>query len=87
MFLLISQIYPSYRKFAQHNIVAILVWLLVMIPAGYFAGLGFSYVSKALNNVYAGIGFVLLTLIGIFVLQIWIKKRFLKSQAKEKSVV
>src|SRR3989338_8282567 len=53
MFILISQIYPSYKEFAKHNALAVFVWLLVMVPAGYFAGLGFSYISQTLNNIYA----------------------------------
>ena len=82
MFLLISQIYPSYRKFAQHNIVAILVWLLVMIPVGYFAGLGFSFISRSLNNIYAGMGFILLVLIALVMLQIWFKKRLIRKEVQ-----
>lgn len=78
MFLLVSRMYPSYWKFAEHNAAAVLVWVLVMIPVGYFAGIGYSYLSTALNNIYVGLGFILLMVLGIFAAQIYIKKRLIK---------
>lgn len=70
----ISTIYDKYRKFAEHNVVAIIIWLAVVIPVGYLSGLGFTYIAGVLQNIYAGLGFILLVILVIIVLQIWLKK-------------
>lgn len=78
LFFLVSRMYTSYWRFAEDNIVAVLVWILIMMPVGYFAGIGFSYLSTTLNNIYAGIGFTLLVILGVVMAQIYIKKRLIK---------
>lgn len=85
MFFIVSRFYTSYWDFARHNALAVLVWILVMIPAGYFAGIGYSYLSRTLDNVYAGIGFILLVIIGIIMAQIYIKKRLIKKAEESTS--
>lgn len=72
----------SYRYFLRHNLLAIIVWLGLVHITGYLAGLGFAYVSQILENVYAGLGFVLLFLIVVFIIQSRLKKAFVKEEEK-----
>lgn len=66
------------KYFLEHNFIAIFIWLLVVIPIGYLAGLGFTYFSHILENIYAGIGFVLLVVFLFLALQAYLKKFFTK---------
>jgi membrane protein DedA with SNARE-associated domain len=63
-------------RFVFYASIALVLWLMVLIPIGYFSGIGFTYISRILENIYAGIGFLLLVLIVIIVLQLWLKKIF-----------
>lgn len=81
IFLIISNLYPTYRKFLEHNIPAVLAWLAVMMLLGYLSGLGFTLIAKYLNNIYAAIGFVLLSVLTLVALQIYLKNRVIKSEA------
>lgn len=67
------------KNFIRYDVLAIFIWLLVIIPIGYLSGLGFVYLAQILENIYAGIGFVLLIFIIVVMLQIWLKRRFTKS--------
>ncbi|MDP2789473.1 MAG: hypothetical protein Q8O46_05570 [bacterium] len=77
MLLYISNLPLSFLKFLRYNALATLLWLLVVIPIGFISGLGFTYIAKVSENLYAGVGFVLLILIIIVALQIWLKKTFI----------
>jgi len=68
----------SLNKFTLYNGISILVWLVVVVPIGYVSGLGFTYLSQIFENIYAGIGFVLLIILGVVFLQIGLKKYFTK---------
>lgn len=74
----ISRTKMAFENFIYDDIVAILVWLVVLIPIGFLSGLGFTYISDILESIYAGIGFVLLVLIVVVILQIWLKRVFTK---------
>lgn len=68
----------SFKKFVLYNGISVLIWLSVVIPIGYVSGLGFTYLSQIFENIYAGIGFVLLIALGLVFLQIGLKKYFTK---------
>ena len=70
----------AFRDFIRYDLVAIVIWLVTLISIGYLSGLGFTYVSNILKNIYAGIGFVILILIIIMMAQIWLKKFFEKEK-------
>ncbi|PIR68247.1 hypothetical protein COU49_02120 [Candidatus Nomurabacteria bacterium CG10_big_fil_rev_8_21_14_0_10_35_16] len=70
------------KYFLTHNFIAIFIWLVVVIPIGFFAGLGFTYISNILENIYAGIGFLLLIALLIIVAQIYLKK-FITKEGQE----
>lgn len=78
MLLYISKTAFSFNRFICYNAVATLLWLLVVIPIGFLSGLGFTYVAEVFHNLYAGIGFVFLILIVIVILQLWLKKIFIR---------
>lgn len=64
------------KYFLRHNFIAIFIWLVAVIPIGFFAGLGFTYFSHILENIYAGIGFLLFVAFVVLILQAYLKKIF-----------
>ncbi|TSC77633.1 MAG: hypothetical protein G01um101424_256 [Parcubacteria group bacterium Gr01-1014_24] len=65
-----------FQQFIRYDTVAIFLWILVVIPIGFLSGLGFTYFAEILENLYAAIGFILLVIIIIIMLEIWLKKIF-----------
>ena len=78
MLLYISNLPFSFGQFIRYNVVATFIWLLVVIPIGFISGLGFTYVAEVFHNLYAGAGFILLIILIIVVLQLWLKKIFIR---------
>ena len=72
--LYISKTNMAFKKFILPDLVAIVIWLSILSSVGFMAGLGFSYISGVLKNIYAGIGFVILVLVIIAILQKLLKK-------------
>ena len=68
------------KYFLSHNFVAIFIWLAVIIPIGFLSGLGFTYISNILKSIYAGIGFLLLVVLLVIMLQIYLKKIFTREE-------
>lgn len=66
----------SLKDFSVSNAIATLVWVIVVVPIGYFLGMGFTYFSEVLENVYAGIGIVLLFFVLASMFEIWMEKKF-----------
>ncbi len=69
-----------FSKFALYNAVAILIWLLVIIPIGFISGAGFTYLADIFKNLYVSVGFVFLVVIIIITIHLWIKKQFTRSR-------
>jgi membrane protein DedA with SNARE-associated domain len=67
-----------FKKFALFDSVAVVIWLLVVIPIGYVSGLGFNYLSNIFENIYANIGFLILFIAGIVMFQLWLKRKLTK---------
>ena len=65
-------------RFVYYEAVALVFWLLVLIPIGFLSGLGFTYISGILENIYVGIGYVLLIVILVIFIQLWFKRVFTK---------
>ena len=84
LILYVSKTNLEFKRFVRYDIVAVFLWLLIVIGIGYISGLGFSYISSILRNVYAGIGFVILILLIVIIAQIWIKRAFIE---KEKDIL
>lgn len=70
----------SFVNFFRADIIATLIWLVVLIPIGFISGFGFTYLAGILENVYAAIGFILLIIIGFVMFEIWLKKMFTKNK-------
>jgi len=73
----ISNLSFSFGEFIRYNVIATIIWLAVIGPIGFLSGLGFTYVADIFQSLYAGVGFVLLILIVIVILQLWLKKIFI----------
>src|SRR3989344_3001895 len=61
-----------------------------LISIGFLSGIGFTYYSGILENIYAGIGYVLLMFILVVIVQLWIKRIFTKEGKdimKEKDMI
>ncbi len=67
-----------FSKFALYNAVAILLWLLVVIPIGFISGAGFTYLAEVFKNLYVSVGFVFLVVIIILAIHLWIKRQFIR---------
>ena len=78
LILYIAKTNITFRNFIRNDSIAIFVWLVVLIPIGFLSGLGFTYISGVLENVYAGIGFVVLILFIVVIMQLWLKNFFTK---------
>lgn len=63
-------------NFLYYETPAILLSLLVIIPIGFFSGLGFFYLADVFNNFYVAIGFILIIIVVITILQIRLKVKF-----------
>ena len=72
----------TFGYFLRHNLLAIMAWLTLVIAIGYLAGIGYSYVSGVLENVYAGVGFLFLVLIILIIVQTRLKRAFMKEERK-----
>jgi len=72
----------SFGYFLRHNLLAIVLWLSLINTIGYLSGLGFTYFSQILENVYAGIGFLLLVLLTLILAQRWLKRTFVQEEEK-----
>ena len=68
------------KKFARYDAVAVLAWLLVVIPIGFISGLGFTYLAEFFHNLYIEIGIILLILFIVVIIQIWLEKMFVKKE-------
>lgn len=78
LILYIAKTNITFKNFIRNDSIAIFVWLVVLIPIGFLSGLGFTYISSVLENVYAGIGFVVLILFIVVIMQLWLKNFFTK---------
>ncbi|OGI73920.1 hypothetical protein A3D42_02785 [Candidatus Nomurabacteria bacterium RIFCSPHIGHO2_02_FULL_41_18] len=76
LILYVSKTRIAFKNFIFDDMLAILVWLLVLVPIGFLSGLGFTFISGILQNIYAGIGFVILILFLFVMLQMWLKRYF-----------
>lgn len=69
----------KFKDFFRYDILAVCSWISIIIPIGFISGLGFTYFSSILENIYAAIGFVLLIILLAIMFQIWFKRRFTES--------
>ena len=68
----------KFGRFIYYESISLILWLLVLISIGFLSGLGFTYISSILENIYAGIGYVLLIFVLVVLGQLWLKKIFTK---------
>lgn len=66
----------KFREFIRYDILAIFLWIIVVLPIGFLSGLGFVYFAKILKNIYLAIGFILLIILVIALVEIWLERRF-----------
>ena len=72
----------NFSRFMRHDFWAIVVWFTSVSAIGYLSGLGFADLSRILENIYAGVGFLLIILMVLVILQIWFKKVFAREEEK-----
>ncbi len=68
----------GFKQFIYYESVAIFLSLLVIMPIGFIAGLGFNYLAGVFQNLYIALGFVLLILVLIIMVQLWFEKIFIR---------
>ena len=68
----------GFKKFMAYQAVALFLSLILLIPVGFLSGLGFTYFSRVLENIYVSIGFLLLIIILLIMAQSWLKKKITK---------
>ena len=66
----------SFSRFMYYEAGALLISMLVIVPIGFFSGLGFNYFSDIFNSIYAAIGFLFLIVVIVIVVQAWFEKKF-----------
>lgn len=66
------------KRFIAYESVSLVMWLFAVLGIGYISGIGYTYLSDLLENIYAGIGFLLLVIIALMMVQLWLKKKFTK---------
>ncbi len=66
----------KFWKFLYYEAIALVFWILSVFSIGYFSGIGYELLSDTLDNVYAGIGFILLVIFVFVFIQLWFKKKF-----------
>ena len=66
----------SFGQFMRYDLLAILIWIIVVIPIGFLSGLGFTYLAKILNNIYAAVGFILFVIFIVIIVEVLLKKSF-----------
>src|SRR3989338_2168855 len=72
----VSKTNIKFGRFIFYESISLILWLLVLISIGFFSGLGFTYISGILENIYVGIGYILLIFILVVIVQLWFKKIF-----------
>ncbi|MEK7190209.1 MAG: hypothetical protein AAB661_00380 [Patescibacteria group bacterium] len=68
----------GFKTFIYYESIAVALSLLFYIPIGYVSGLGFNYFAEILQNLYGAIGFVVLMVIIIIMIQLWLERTFVK---------
>ncbi len=71
------------KKFLHYNSYAVTLWVAVVIPIGYASGLGFTYLAHVFKNIYSALGFLLLALALITLLEIWIRRLYTPTKEEE----
>ena len=68
----------AFKRFLLYNSVSTFIWALALGLLGWFAGLGFYNLVVVYNNLRVGILFLMIFLIGIYSLNLVLKKWLLK---------
>lgn len=76
----VSKTSLALKNFISRDLAAIFIWLAVLTSIGYLSGLGFTYISRVLKNIYAGIGFIVFILLIIVIVQAKLKRMFINKQ-------
>lgn len=78
LMLYINKTKLSFEKFMYYESVAILLSVMFIMPIGFASGFGFNYLANILENIYGILGFLLLTLVAVFVINSLFKKIFIE---------
>lgn len=69
----------GFRQFIYYESIAIALSLSIIIPIGFISGLGFNYLAGIFHNLYVALGFVLLVIIVIIMVQLRFEKLFIRT--------
>lgn len=78
----VSKTTLSIKQFFYYQSVATFFSILIIMPAGYLSGRGFIYFNEVFQNVYVAIGFILVILMVLMILQVWFEKKFIKGNER-----
>ena len=71
----------SLKKTLINDLAAVFVWLLVLIPIGWFAGSSFKLILEIFNDVRIALLFLFIIVILGFIIKNYIQKRILEKKA------
>lgn len=65
-----------FKRFIFYQSIVISISLLLIIPLGFASGIGFTYLTPLFSNLYTTIGFILIIVLAVVVIQTWMKNKF-----------
>ena len=68
----------SYSQFFVYNLAITILWAIIIIPLGYFAGKGYTFIIDIFRSVELGLLFILLSVILFFLIKKWISTKLIK---------
>lgn len=68
----------SYSQFFKYNFFITILWAMIVIPLGYLAGKGYSFIINIFRSVELGLLFVLIFIILLFIVKKWISTKLIK---------
>ena len=71
----------SYSQFFKYNLIITILWAMIVIPLGYFAGKGYGIILNIFRSVELGLLFILIFIIFFFIIKKWISTKLMKKQS------
>ena len=80
MLLYLNRTHLRLKKFIFYNAVATALWLLVLVPAGYFAGQGFLDLIKIIKNFEIALAILVVLVVAFYIIRKWVDQRFIEKR-------
>lgn len=69
----------SFKKFTFYNTLAVLLWAVIMLPIGFFAGKGFVRILNLVHGIEKLFAIILIVIIIFYIVQKIVTKAIIKS--------